>query len=234
MVEDAANLLRQLRSNPPVGINWVNNYIGRTPELQIAQSKKYDYQRTKREDPEVITEHFRLLKNVAHKYGIQDDDIYNMDEMGFLRDDIGTAKVVTARDSPKYHIKPGDCDWMMVIECINVAKRRIPAMVVAEGNMFQNVWFDKDAGIPDDWVVAHSELDGLMIDWDIYGLQRCLTLIQSSTPKASVDFLLWMDIAATVLRYLKLTQEKTTLFRYGYPHIPRTFSNHWMLHASVQ
>jgi hypothetical protein len=157
MVEDTANLLRRLRGKPPVGVNWVNNYVGRTPELQIAQSKKYDYQRAQREDPEVIKEHFQLLKNVANKYGIQDDDIYNMDEIGFLRGDIGTAKVVTAKDGPKYHIQPGDRDWMTVIECINVAKRRIPAMVVAKGKVFQNVWFDKDAGIPDDWVIAHSE-----------------------------------------------------------------------------
>lgn len=157
MVEDTANLIRRLRGNPPVGVNWVNNYVGRNPEVQIAQSKKYDYQRAEREDPEVIKEHFQLLKNVANKYGIQDDDIYNMDEIGFLRGDIGTAKVVTARDGPKYHIQPGDRDWMTVIECINVAKRRIPAMVIAKGKVFQNVWFDKDAGLPDDWVIAHSE-----------------------------------------------------------------------------
>ena len=78
--------------------------------MKIAQSKKYDYQKTKRGDLELITEQFRLLKNVAHKYSIQDDDIYNMDEIGFLRDDIGIAKVVTARDGPKYHIKSGDRD----------------------------------------------------------------------------------------------------------------------------
>ena len=45
MVEGTANLLRGLQSNPLVGANWVKNYVGCTPELQIAQSKKYDYQR---------------------------------------------------------------------------------------------------------------------------------------------------------------------------------------------
>ena len=140
-------------------VNWVNNYVRRTPELQIAQSKKQDYQRPRLEDHEVIKEHFQLLKNVANKYGIQDDDIYNMDEIGFLRGNIGTAKVVAVRDGPEYHIQSGDrgCDWMMVIECINVAKRRIPVMVVAKGRVFKNVWFDKNVGIPDNWVIGHSE-----------------------------------------------------------------------------
>lgn len=54
----------------PVGINWANNYVGRTPELRIAQSKRYDHQRAQREDPEEIRKHFRFLKSVAHKYGI--------------------------------------------------------------------------------------------------------------------------------------------------------------------
>ena len=36
IVEDTANLLRRLRGNPPVGVNWVNNYARRTPKFQIA------------------------------------------------------------------------------------------------------------------------------------------------------------------------------------------------------
>ena len=45
---------------------------------------------------------------------------------------------------------------------------------------------------------------------------------------------LWMDIVATAQHHLRPTQGKTTLFRYGYPHIPRTFCNHWMWLASVR
>ena len=87
----------------PVGVNWVNNYVGRTPAVQIAQSKKYDYQRAEREDPEVIKEHFQLFKNVANKYGIlnQDDDIYNMDEIGFSKEvTLVTAKACDGKRCP--------------------------------------------------------------------------------------------------------------------------------------
>ncbi|KAF2189123.1 putative Psq domain transposase [Zopfia rhizophila CBS 207.26] len=94
----------------PVGKKWFQPYIERTPEVQMAQSKKYDYQRAKQEDPEVIYEHFRLLKNVVNKHGIQNDDIYNMDEIGFQKGNIGSAKVVTACNSTKYHIQPGNRD----------------------------------------------------------------------------------------------------------------------------
>ena len=58
IVEDTANMLRRLRGKKPVGKNWVNNYVSRTPEVQLIQSKKYNYQRAKQEDPQVISEHF--------------------------------------------------------------------------------------------------------------------------------------------------------------------------------
>ncbi|KAF2177118.1 hypothetical protein K469DRAFT_720979, partial [Zopfia rhizophila CBS 207.26] len=48
-----------------------------------------------------------------------------MDEIGFMRGDIGTAKVVTAVDGPKYHIQPGD------------PKHDIPAMVIAKGKQWK-------------------------------------------------------------------------------------------------
>ena len=96
----------------------------------------------------MIYEHFRLLKNVVNKHGIQNDDIYNMDEIGFQKGDIGSAKVVTACDSTKYHIQPGDRDWVTVIECINSVKRCVPAIVIYKSKAFQNIWFDADLGVP--------------------------------------------------------------------------------------
>jgi hypothetical protein len=66
-----------------------------------------------------------------------------------MRGTIGTAKVVTAVNGPKYHIQPGDCDWMTVIKYINIAKHDILAMVIAKRKVFQNIWFNKDSSIPE-------------------------------------------------------------------------------------
>ena len=41
---------------------------------------------------------------MANKYSIQDEDIYNINKIGFLRGDISIAKVITAADGPKYYI----------------------------------------------------------------------------------------------------------------------------------
>ena len=80
-----------------------------------------------------------------------------MDEIGFLRGDISTAKVVTAADGPKYYIQPGDRDQITVIKCINTAKRCIPAIIITKGKVFQNIQFNKDAGLLDNQVIAYSE-----------------------------------------------------------------------------
>jgi hypothetical protein len=43
IIKDTANMLRRLRDKSLVDKNWMNNYVKRTSEMQIAQSKKYDY-----------------------------------------------------------------------------------------------------------------------------------------------------------------------------------------------
>jgi hypothetical protein len=105
LVRDAANLLladratRDASAQPTVGKCWVSRFINRHPQLKSKYNRKYDYQRAKCEDPEVIQGWFRLVRNTIEKYGIVEDDIYNFDETGFQMGVISTSKVVTGTDS---------------------------------------------------------------------------------------------------------------------------------------
>ena len=56
---------------------------------------KYDYQRAKCEDPEILSKWFQLLQATISKYGIITEDIYNFDETGFQMGVITTTKVLT-------------------------------------------------------------------------------------------------------------------------------------------
>lgn len=97
-VEVMANLLLTERgSTPPltVGSKWVYNFIQRTPELKTRLSRRYDYQRAKNEDINLIRQWFDLVSNTIAKYGIHVDDIYNFDETGFAIGLISATKVVT-------------------------------------------------------------------------------------------------------------------------------------------
>ena len=102
IVEDIANRLcttrDATRDTLRVGIHWASNFVKRHPELRTRFQRKYDYQRAKCEDPEVIRSWFELVHNTIAKYGIQDTDIYNFDETGFMMGIISTAMVVTSSD----------------------------------------------------------------------------------------------------------------------------------------
>ena len=110
IVEEMANKLLDERAGGTVGKKWASNFVKRTPELKTRLNRKYDYQRAKCEDPELISKWFKLVWNTIAKYGILDSDMYNFDEAGFLMGIISTGMVVTAserRSRPK-SVQPGD------------------------------------------------------------------------------------------------------------------------------
>jgi hypothetical protein len=83
-VRDIADRLLGDRAGKPVGKNWVDNFIKRTPELRTRWSRPYDRQRAACEDPALIQPWFTLVQNMKAKYGIVDEDMYNFDESGFV------------------------------------------------------------------------------------------------------------------------------------------------------
>jgi len=101
-VRQMATLLLEKRSNSNsnsyIGQRWVINFVRRHQALQCRYNRKYDYQRAKCEDPQVIRDWFRLVKNTIAKYGIQEQDIYNFDETGFQMGVISTTKVITSAE----------------------------------------------------------------------------------------------------------------------------------------
>jgi hypothetical protein len=60
-VEDMANQLLRVRDAPPVGKLWAYNFVQRYEEIRIRYIRRYDYQRAKCEDPEVIGGWFALV-----------------------------------------------------------------------------------------------------------------------------------------------------------------------------
>ena len=72
----------------------VSQFIKCYPELKSRYTRRYDYQRAKCEDPELIKGWFNRVQEVILRYGIAEQDIYNIDETGFQMGVASTAKVV--------------------------------------------------------------------------------------------------------------------------------------------
>lgn len=97
-VEDMANSLLQTRLAKSVGTRWAYRFVQRHHELKTRLTRAYDFQRALCEDPDQTNAWFRLVANMRTKYGIQDCDLYNFDETGFMMGIICSSMVVTHVD----------------------------------------------------------------------------------------------------------------------------------------
>ena len=153
-----ANRLLATRNQLRIGKHWVSNFIKRRLELWMRFQHKYDYQRAKCEDPEVIQGWFNLVRNTIAKYGIQDADIYNFDETGFMMGVISTGIVVTSSDgrAKAKRVQPGNREWVTVIQGVNSQGWTVlPFIIVASKNHLAS-WY-QNSGFPPNWVISVSE-----------------------------------------------------------------------------
>jgi hypothetical protein len=142
----AGKQLRE-RGSKPVGKNWVDDSIERTPELRTRWTGPYDRQRALCEDPAVIRPWFALVQGMKEKYGIVDEDMYNFDEFGFLMGKTSSQLEVTGSE------KPGDHEWTTLIQGVGATGRRIPPFIIFAGGFLISNWFHD---LPRDWVLQAS------------------------------------------------------------------------------
>jgi hypothetical protein len=156
-IEEMANTLLAERGGGVVGKNWVDNFIKRQSRLKTQWSRSYDRQRALTEDPRVISPWFTLVKSFKEKHGIQDDDIYNFDESGFMMGVIASQMLVigSERRGKRKAIQPGNREWVTVICSINATGWAIPPFIIFAGRVHISSWYE-DKSIPRDWVIELS------------------------------------------------------------------------------
>jgi hypothetical protein len=133
MVRKMADILLHERNGESVSERWITRFIKRHDELIWKYTRKYDYQRAKCEDPEIINQWFNLVQKTIVKYGILEQDIYNFDETGFQMGVAHTAKVITSsrhRTSRVRAVQPGNRESVNVVECINASGWSLPPMII--------------------------------------------------------------------------------------------------------
>lgn len=153
MVQEMANVLlshRGINPSSAVGKNWVTNYIKRHPNLSSRFSRRYNYERAKCEDPKIIGEWFTLVQKTILQYGIDNDDIYNIDKTSFAIALTATAKVITRSEyyGRRSLLQPGNPEWVTAIECTNASGWALPPCIIFKGKVFIESWFDN---LPNYW-----------------------------------------------------------------------------------
>ena len=152
-----------------IGEQWVNWFIQRHPELKSKYTHQYDYQRAKCENPELIKNWFTCVQETIQKYGILEQDIYNMDETGFQMGVASTSKVICGsetRDSHARSIQPGNREWITIIVAINATGSVLPPQIIFAGKKHQSQWY---SAIPEDYRISMSDNgwtnDAIGLEW---------------------------------------------------------------------
>ncbi|KKA21370.1 hypothetical protein T310_4620 [Rasamsonia emersonii CBS 393.64] len=86
---------------------------------------------------------FQQVYNTIEKYGILEQDIYNIDETGFQIGVILTVKVICGSETQESQAKTiqlGNCEWVTVIEAINATGWALPLQVIFAVKKHQCKW----------------------------------------------------------------------------------------------
>lgn len=112
--------------------------------LQTRYNRKYDYKRALYKDPTIIRDWFQFIQNTTAKYGIQNVDIYNFDEIRFQINIISIAKVVIASERVlrPVIIQLGNCEWITAIEYINSNSWSLPSIIIFKSKTYNVVYQD--------------------------------------------------------------------------------------------
>ena len=95
------------------------------------------------EDLSVVNVWFWLVWNMANKYAIQEEDIYNFNETGFLMDILSSVKVVTSSEycGQPCTEQPGNWKLVTVIQAVCADGSIVPPYFIVKGRNHLLSWY---------------------------------------------------------------------------------------------
>ncbi|KAE8238179.1 hypothetical protein A4X03_0g8919 [Tilletia caries] len=143
-------------SGPPpvVGKNWLGSFVKRHPQLHRVKQKSRELSRMLQDRP-TLKRFFGKLKKTMDEHGITQDDIWNVDEVGFR---IGAGEkqwIVTLNPSKDAHLASETRrDSVTCIEAVSAAGQHIAPLIIFAAAQHSESWSNND--LSDDTLLAVS------------------------------------------------------------------------------
>jgi hypothetical protein len=117
-----------------LGKHWIANFLDRHPTLSAKYSMQLDRQRAMENNLQSLRDYFRKLHRLMYKYRFQQENIYNMDEKGFILGYSAKAKVICrgGRRPPRI-TQDGTQELITVIECCSAGLKVLPSFIIYKG-----------------------------------------------------------------------------------------------------
>lgn len=141
--EMARFLLDKKNDKKPLGINWVQKFLDRHPQLKTAFIPPLDKERASAQNRQIFEEWFALFLSVKTEYSVSESNIWNMDEKGFLQGVIGKEKVVISKYQAKvYMTQPGNRELVSLIECVSMDGKLLQPYIIFKGKVQMTAWWE--------------------------------------------------------------------------------------------
>lgn len=144
-IEKFANAIIQKRDGDgfePVGKNWVHSFLDRHyDELQTHWSRPLDTQRARALNPAAVAAWFDLVQEFVVKLGVAPENVYGMDESGFIPSQEGHKRVVGSRGTKIQH-KQGNASRENVTAIVTICAdgTTLDPMIIYKGKNFMKKW----------------------------------------------------------------------------------------------
>ena len=137
----ANELLRLKGCKDGVGPNWAQRFLSRHPNIKSAWIPPLEKERANAEDPVIIQGWFDKYSEIKEEKNILEEDIYNMDEKGFMIGEIGKQKALVPTKAPISSMtKPGNREWVSLIECVGMNGRKLTPWYLFKGKLQKKSW----------------------------------------------------------------------------------------------
>lgn len=131
----ATELLRKNENGEDLGVNWVQKFLSRHPELASMFSQPRDKEHPLTYDQGKLTSWFQLYLEVLEQYGFQPEDVWNVEEKGFAMAAQGELRVVCSEYEQR-----DEKEWVSLIECRCADGEVFKSWFVFGGKVHQDAW----------------------------------------------------------------------------------------------
>jgi hypothetical protein len=133
-------LLRDRGDTVPLSLAWTRGFLCRHPHLRSKFVSIRDRKRVKAQDPEIISDWFRLFKEQKETYQVHDDDVYNLDEKGVIIGMANKLKCIISKYDNPYSTYSGNREWVTSTECVSLSGRCLGSWTIFKGKVVAKSW----------------------------------------------------------------------------------------------
>ena len=125
----------------PIGLEWVQRFIKRHPQLKTVYSETIEASQVKDVTYEAVEKFYNELQRVINEFKISPENCYNMDEMGSSIGMIqGGHIIIDTTMQSKRELEIGRQEWVTCIECVCTDGSPLSPMIIFKGAKPLDKW----------------------------------------------------------------------------------------------